>query len=140
MNDIETNTARDLNNLKERQFEISKNPDGTVTLRIADGEQTFSLQGLEAIISGLARARSSHPDPVPAAPPWTHEVGEVVAMHPIDRPNFWVWRAPLDGGTILALRHGGYGWLAFHFPPDQAPELLELLRQSTMHQPAAGNA
>lgn len=83
------------------------------------GTIALDAAGVDTLQKNLALARRHLAPPVPAELP----VGPLNAV--ID-PVWWTEPHP-SGGTVLALRHGGYGWLAFLLPPASREKLGKLL-------------
>lgn len=100
------------------------------TVRITlPGEQPVVLQldatGLDALSRGLAEIRAEMQPPVPAQ--WTP--GQTAAG--TRNPAFLCEAEALHGGSLLHLRHPGYGWLHFAFPAEIARKIgTFLLRQA----------
>ena len=107
----------------------SFSPDRT-TVRIAlPGEQPVALQldtaGLEGLMRGLAEIRAEMQPAVP--PQWA--TGQAAAG--TRSPAFVCEAEALHGGSLLHLRHPGYGWLHFAFPAAVARKIgAFLVRQA----------
>jgi hypothetical protein len=88
------------------------NSDGTIALAIGDESMSFTAQELEEQIAHLARLRAQMSDKVAAEPPPV----EFVAVN----PGYSVRTDSLSKASLLRIRHGGYGWLNFELPPQEA--------------------
>lgn len=84
----------------------------SVTINI-DG--TFTADELRALLEQIGQARAqiaSDPD---------SPVGLPIAVAP--NPAYWTEPLPQGGGSFIALRHPGYGWLGFAFTLAEAAKL-----------------
>lgn len=88
------------------------NPDGTIGLAIGHETMVFTAQELEEQMARLAKLRAQMPDKVAAdAPP----IKSVTV-----NPDYVVRTDSLTKTSLLRIRDGGYGWLNFELPPQEA--------------------
>jgi hypothetical protein len=105
--------------------------DGTTVRVTIPAEEPVTLvldtAGVEALMKGLAEIRA---DMTPAVPPeWA--TGQAAAG--VRSPRFVCEEEALHGGSLLHLRHPGYGWLHFAFPAEVARRLGAFLLRQAKH-------
>lgn len=83
---------------------------------------------LDQVISALGAARAGLKDIVPP------KLDPVPRLQATLHPNWWVFD-PMPEGRTLALRHPGYGWLAFVLAPNRANEIAEWLKWADKSDP-----
>ena len=93
-------------------FKSKLNPDGTVELSLGGESVSLTTRELEEQIERLARVRSQMKDPVPEEPP----IIETVVFN----PAYAIRTDNMTKASLLRLRHGGFGWLNFELPPQEA--------------------
>jgi hypothetical protein len=114
---------------KQAQFRLTLAEDrNSVKLEtVIDGEViawgTFAqADELDAFIDGLRAARQGMAEQVPL------KLDPMPRLPTEEYPNWWVFD-PTPQGRTLALRHRGFGWLAFLFSPEQADRIAEWLKK-----------
>jgi len=88
------------------------NPDGTVTLSLGNESKSFTAQELDEQIERLARIRSQMEEKVPNDPPLIESV--------VFNPSYSIRTDHMTRASLLRIRHGGFGWLNFELPPQEA--------------------
>jgi len=88
------------------------NPDGTVSLSINDESMSFTASELEEQMERLARIRSQMGEKVPEEPPLIESV--------VFNPQYSIRTDHMTKASLLRIRHGGFGWLNFELPPQEA--------------------
>ncbi|HJW55060.1 MAG TPA: hypothetical protein VJ577_07300 [Burkholderiaceae bacterium] len=88
------------------------NPDGTVELCMGNESMTFTSAELDEQIERLGRIRAQMTGKVPEEPPLV----ESVVFH----PQYRIRTDNMTKASLLRLRHGGFGWLNFELPPQDA--------------------
>jgi len=88
------------------------NPDGTVELSLAGESVSLTAREMDEQIERLARVRSQMKEPVPDEPPPI----ETVVFNPV----YAIRTDNVTKGSLLRLRHGGFGWLNFELPAEEA--------------------
>lgn len=89
------------------------------------GELPLDVAAVEELQRNLAAARSHMKPDVPAELP----AGQLSA---VTDPRWWT-EPHLSGGTVLAFRHPGYGWLGYLVPPESRDQLHALLGRQIAH-------
>jgi hypothetical protein len=119
-------------------YQVGLSPDGqSAVLNIQQDGKPETLQhlildapGLEDLISNLSKVRSALPEVVtPSLDPGSRL--------DIQADPAWLVPDAHSGppGIVLALRHAGLGWLAFHLPKDGAKALSTALASVAEKQP-----
>lgn len=93
-------------------FKSRLNQDGTVELSVGDTSVSLTARELDEQIERLARIRSQMQDQVPVEPPLVESV--------IFNPAYAIRTDNMTKASLLRLRHGGFGWLNFELPPQEA--------------------
>ena len=93
-------------------FKSKLNPDGTAELSLGGESVSLTACELEEQIERLARVRSQMNEPVPEEPP----IIETVVFN----PAYAIRTDNMTKASLLRLRHGGFGWLNFELPPQEA--------------------
>jgi hypothetical protein len=93
-------------------FKSKLNPDGTVELSLGGQSVSLTTPELEEQIERLARVRSQMKEPVPEEPPIIESV--------VFNPAYAIRTDNMTKASLLRLRHGGFGWLNFELPPQEA--------------------
>lgn len=88
------------------------NPDGTVELSIGGESVSLTEREMDEQIQRLARIRSQMNEQVPDEPPLIESV--------VFNPVYAIRIDNMTKGSLLRLRHGGFGWLNFELPPQEA--------------------
>jgi hypothetical protein len=119
--------------MKTSESKLKINEDGT--LSIPSG--TFSANEVDELLRQLAQARHEMNPPIPATcpeVPWTAAGGVRIGLGEQLTP---------DGFVTLALRHPGFGWLAYEIAPRDArtiaTEITSLIRNVSFLDPNRGN-
>src|SRR4051812_23785248 len=79
---------------------------------------------LQDFLQKLAGLRASMSEPV------ERSADEVRTMATTRDPSWSVGFMEAEGEAVLALRHPGFGWLAFHLPRARAAMLAEALQRA----------
>lgn len=92
----------------------------------------LSAQELDELLVRAAKHRAS----LQPAPPTEHPKPTDVVVNP-----GW-YTALIDSGTLLQVRHPGFGWLSFLIPANERAHLLSLFLRQALFVPeqGAGNA
>ncbi len=85
---------------------------------------------LDQLLVKAAKHRASLQPP----PPTEHPKPTDVVVNP-----GW-YTALLDSGTLLQIRHPGFGWLSFMIPANERAHLLSLLLRQALFVPEQGMA
>ena len=88
------------------------NQDGTVELSVGGESISLTARELDEQIARLARVRSQMEEKVPVEPPLVESV--------IFNPAYAIRTDNMTKASLLRLRHGGFGWLNFELPPQEA--------------------
>jgi hypothetical protein len=88
------------------------NQDGTVELSIGGESVSLTAGEMDEQIERLARVRSQMNEPVPHQPPLIETV--------VFNPEYAIRTDNMTKASLLRLRHGGFGWLNFELPPQEA--------------------
>lgn len=88
------------------------NEDGTVELSVGGESVSLTARELDQQIERLARIRSQMKEPVPVEPPLVESV--------VFNPAYAIRTDNMTKASLLRLRHGGFGWLNFELPPQEA--------------------
>jgi hypothetical protein len=88
------------------------NQDGTVELSVGGESISLTARELDEQIERLARIRSQMEEKVPVEPPLVESV--------IFNPAYAIRTDNMTKASLLRLRHGGFGWLNFELPPQEA--------------------
>lgn len=93
-----------------------------VTIELHDGDKpsskvTLDVKDVDAVIAGFAQLRAAMTPEIPRElPDSAHERGVL-------GPPWAVARHPSAPEKTLFLRHPGFGWITFIFPPQEAEKL-----------------
>jgi hypothetical protein len=109
----------DLNGMRIwKMIETKLNDDGTVSLSI-EGESTcLTASELDRQIASLALIRSKMPHEVPYEPV---QINEVVV-----NPPYAIRTDSVTKACLLRIRHGGFGWLNFELPSQEALNMRKI--------------
>jgi len=88
------------------------NADGTVELSMGAEAVSLTAREMDEQIQRLARVRSQMSEPVPDEPPLVESV--------VFNPAYAIRMDHMTKACLLRLRHGGFGWLNFELPPQEA--------------------
>lgn len=93
-------------------IKVKLNPDGTVALSIGDESISLTALEMDEQLARLARVRAQMNEQIPLEPP----VIETVVFN----PAYAIRTDNMTKASLLRLRHGGYGWINFELPPQEA--------------------
>ena len=88
----------------------------------APGQARLTAPDAEALLWGMAEARAELREEV------VPELEPVFRIRSVDEPAWRVSNPGPDGRRILALRHPGFGWVAFAMRQDRADAIARGLR------------
>lgn len=88
------------------------NADGTVELSIGTESVSLNASEMDEQIERLARVRSQMAEQVPEQPPLIQSV--------VFNPIYAIRTDNMTKASLLRVRHGGFGWLNFEMPPQEA--------------------
>ncbi|MDB5762886.1 MAG: hypothetical protein JWQ21_1881 [Herminiimonas sp.] len=88
------------------------NPDGTVDLSLGNESISYTAKELDEQIERLARVRAQMNEKVPDEPPLIETV--------VFNPQYFIRTDNMTKASLLRVRHGGFGWLNFELPPQEA--------------------
>lgn len=88
------------------------NEDGTVELSVGGESVSLTARELDQQIERLARIRSQMKEQVPVEPPLVESV--------VFNPAYAIRTDNMTKASLLRVRHGGFGWLNFELPPQEA--------------------
>jgi hypothetical protein len=106
----------------------------TNTVKITQGEDTLTLNAAEvdAVVLGLAQARSHLKPEIPAEAPRKEPAIDAIA-----NPAYWTEFRPEHNGSLLFLRHPGYGWIPYFIPSVDRDRLVMYWQKHALKQPGA---
>ena len=88
------------------------NADGTVELSIDTESVSLTAPEMDEQIERLARVRAQMAEQVPEQPPLIQSV--------VFNPAYAIRTDNMTKASLLRVRHGGFGWLNFELPPQEA--------------------
>jgi hypothetical protein len=109
------------------------NPDGKVELSIGGESLALTAQELDEQLGRLARIRSQMNEQVPSEPPLIESV--------VFNPAYAIRTDNMTKASLLRVRHGGFGWLNFELPPQEALNMKRMwidIADRLGIEPAAG--
>ena len=112
---------------------LNISPDkSSIQLNLDSGVRDFTAQELDKMIEelGEARKRLNPKLPLTLAPNSQIKAVSDPAWQVVPRPHR---EAP---GPALLVRHTGYGWIGFHFPPDEARSIADWLLEGGKEEAA----
>lgn len=116
------------------QFEWRLSEDRKTALLIAPTDpplaMSFTAESLDGLLRSAMDMRASMTPPHPSDWPFGKTAGA------IRNPRVVSELEAKEGGSLLHLRHPGYGWLHFLLPKADAAKLADLLREQA-EAPAA---
>lgn len=92
---------------------------------IIEAAEKLTTSHLDELIQQLAAMRARHEPPVQLETP----IGATIA--PVVDPKYWTQHEPLREDTVLGIRHPGFGWIWFAFPPHERQRLLGYLQNQS---------
>jgi hypothetical protein len=93
-------------------LKLKMNPDDTVELSLDGQSISLTAREMDEQIERLARVRSQMNEPVSEEPPLIESV--------VFNPAYAIRTDSMTRASLLRLRHGGFGWLNFELPPQEA--------------------
>ena len=98
-------------------------------LQIFEGERSIAYihlpaAELQSVLQKLAKLRAEMREPV------ERSAEEARSMATASDPSWSIGFMEQDGSSVLALRHPGFGWLAFSLKRDRAAMLGEALQRA----------
>jgi hypothetical protein len=108
--------------------QLSETRDETI-LQIEEGERALAhirlpATELQNMLQRLAALRAEMREPV------ERSAEEARTMPTARDPSWSIGFMEADGAAVLALRHPGFGWLAFHLPRERAASLGDALQRA----------
>ncbi len=100
------------NKNRSRMPTSSLNADGTVELAIGAESVALDAPAMDELIERLARVRAQMAEQVPEQPPLVQTV--------VFNPAYAIRIDHMTKAALLRVRHGGFGWLNFELPPQEA--------------------